>query len=175
MSGRRQIVEVLRGDTEKLDELYFQLGDVLDVKASIILVLVTLLGAVSGQVLALHGLSPALKFLQVISVLSLGFAVILTILALRISRFYASPLPSDWAENLLDWHTYYSEYPDSENLIWDHFTQVRDELTRERVTKNRALTQQKSGLNKWALRATTLALAFEFLSLMLLGLTYHQS
>lgn len=98
MSGRRQIVEVLRGDTEKLDELYFQLGDVLDVKASIILVLVTLLGAVSGQVLALHGLSPALKFLQVISVLSLGFAVILTILALRISRFYASPLPSDWAE-----------------------------------------------------------------------------
>ena len=55
MSGRRQIVEVLRDDTEKLDELYFQLGDVLDVKASIILVLVTLLGAVSGQVLALHG------------------------------------------------------------------------------------------------------------------------
>ncbi|MGA7856039.1 MAG: hypothetical protein WCA15_22150 [Candidatus Acidiferrales bacterium] len=175
MSGRRQIVEVLRDDTEKLDELYYQLGDVLDVKASIILVLVTLLGAVSGQVLSLQALSPALKFLQVISVVSLGAAVILTILALRISRFYASPLPSEWAQSLMDWHLYYSNYPDSEDLLWEHFSQVRDELTLERVTKNRILTQQKSALNKWALRATTLALAFEFLSLVLLGLTHHQN
>jgi len=170
MGAHDNLLDALRADATKLDDLYYQLADVLDVKASIILVLVTLLGTISGQVLALKDLSPALKYLQVLSVLSLGIAVVLTILALRISRFYGSPSPEDWARNLSDWQDHYAPYEHAGDLIWEHFTAVRDELTLERIKLNRQLTQKKSSLNRWALRATTCALAFEFLTLALLAL-----
>jgi hypothetical protein len=170
MSAQDNLLDALRADAAKLDELYYQLADVLDVKASIILVLVILLGTISGQVLALKNLSPALKYLQMLSVLSLGISVVLTILALRISRFYAAPAPEEWTRSLLEWRGHYAPYEQADELIWEHFSEVRDSLTLERIKLNRRLTQKKSSLNKWALRATTFGLAFEFLTLALLAL-----
>jgi hypothetical protein len=46
---KKEIEIALTEEQKRLDELFFQLGDVLDVKASIVLVAVSFLGAISGQ------------------------------------------------------------------------------------------------------------------------------
>src|ERR1700721_4632100 len=71
-----KLVDFLWEEITRLDEAIVDLGDALDVKASIVLVLATLLGAISGPILALHDLPDWVKVAQAIAVAALGFTVI---------------------------------------------------------------------------------------------------
>jgi hypothetical protein len=170
---RKEIVDALAKEAERLDELYYELGDILDVKASIILVLATFLGTVSGQVLAAPVLSSSIKTLQVFTVFSLGAALILTVLALRIRKFDVPPEPDSWMENLAKWEVHYAKYERGSDWLLMHFEEYQRKLISERISTNRRLASQKSHLNKWALRAVATALTSEFGTLVLLALSAY--
>lgn len=173
-SMRKEITSALIDEAKRLDEIYFQLGDVLDVKASIILVIATFLGTISAQVLALDKLSWLVKLLQLGTVISVGSSLILTVLALRIREFDAPPDPKEWRSNVDQWEKYYSEYPNGEDWLVSYFEEYRMKLFIERIDENKRLAAEKSKLNKWALRFVASALLLEFATLVLLALNaYH--
>ncbi|MFZ0882840.1 MAG: hypothetical protein WAN14_05540 [Candidatus Acidiferrales bacterium] len=166
---RKEIADAVAEDAKRLDEMYYELGDTLDVKASIILVLAAFLGTVSGQVLTLPNLSWSIEVLQSLSVLSLGFCAVLTVLCLRIREFDGPPSPEQWAESLYTWSEHYAKYPTGDDDMLEHFEIEQKNLTSERIAENRKLAEEKAKMNRLALWATAAALGFEFLSLALVA------
>ena len=166
---RKEITDGVAEDAKRLDEIYYELGDTLDVKASIILVLAAFLGAVSGQVLTLPSLSWPIEVLQSLVVLSLGLCAVFTVLCLRIREFDGPPPPEQWAESLYSWSEHYAKYPTGDDDMLEHFEIERRNLTSERIAGNRKLAKEKAKMNGRALWATAAALGFEFLSLAVLA------
>src|SRR5215469_16513274 len=97
-----KIAEALEKDVEKLDEIHFGTGDALDAKASFVLVVLTLLAALSGQVVILHDLTRTIKTLQVLAILSIIVGVVMSILALWPRRFDIPPGHQVWNKFLTD-------------------------------------------------------------------------
>src|ERR1700727_2916720 len=91
-----KLVDFLWEEITRLDDAIVDLGDALDVKASIVLVLATLLGAISGPILALHELPPWVKVAHAIAVAGLGFTVICALTALWPSEFTLPPHVEAW-------------------------------------------------------------------------------
>src|SRR5208283_5698479 len=89
----KEIKDAIVEQSKRLDETYWALGDVLDVKASIVLVAVTFLGALSGQILAIDCLPPHIKVVQVFSVLLLVAVGILVLRCLWLKEFELPPKP----------------------------------------------------------------------------------
>ena len=173
---QEEIAKTLDDEAKRLDELYFQLADVLDVKASIILILTTFLATVAGQVLAIvNGISgPSFwvslsKFLQVLTIVAAAISIVFTLFALRVRRFDAPPPPEEWLKNLSAWSKYYEGHEGGSKYLVPHFQRVWRELTSERIGNNRKLAEEKAKYNKFALKVTGVCLGSELFSLILLA------
>ena len=70
-------------EAKRLDGISYQAGDVLDVKASTVLLAVTFLCTLSGQIVSVPDLRPTIKVIQVVAVAALCLSGLLTICALR--------------------------------------------------------------------------------------------
>jgi len=165
----KEIEDAIAEHERRLDELFFQLGDVLDVKASIILVVITFLGAISGQVLSLKDLPLAITIMQIIAVLSLAVAVFSTVRSLWPRTFEAPPDSADWIEYLQKLEQHYAGKDGAAELVLKDFQQDMAATRQERIKKNRALTRNKSGLNEWAFRGTVVAATAEAICLIWLA------
>ncbi len=166
---KKEIEIALSEEQKRLDELFFQLGDVLDVKASIILVVISFLGAISGQVLLISDLHHFIKGVQVVAVLSLAVGLVLTVWSLWPRVFDAPRDTAEWLAYLQELEKHFADKADAAELVAKDFFQDMAQRRQERITKNRTLTTAKSNLNDWAIRATVVAASAEALSLIWLA------
>jgi len=154
---------------KRMDELFFQLGDVLDVKASIILVVISFLGTISGLVLAIHDLPYLIRGIQMIAVLSLAGGVVATVWSLWPRVFDAPPDTAEWLTYQQELQTYFAGKDDASELVSKAFADSVSKRRQERIAKNRALTEVKSNLNDWAFRGTVIAASAQAVSLIWLA------
>jgi hypothetical protein len=165
----KEIEDVIAEQEKHLDELFFQVGDVLDVKASIILVVISFLGAISSQILLVQDLSCLIKGLQILAVLALAGGVFTTVWSLWPRVFDAPPNTEEWIEYLQELEKFYAGQEDSAERAFKAFKDSISKRRQERISKNRALAERKSNLNSWAFRATVVAASAEAICLVWLA------
>jgi hypothetical protein len=159
---------------EKQDETEFNLGDTLDVKTSIALIVVTFLATQSAEFLKGNPpLTPCWHDVQLASVLCLVLAGLLAILEL-VPRKYNLPMAPDdflgWVDKL---EKYYEQSPDPKQSTADAKESVLAEIHRRetekikiRFAKNRRANERKSCLIEWLFRLTMAALVLNLVTLV---------
>jgi hypothetical protein len=156
------------------DELTFQRGDTLDVKASIVLVVVTFLAGQSADLLAKGNLTCLGKVTQIVAAISLALAGILLWCQLWPREYEveaAEKLPQ-WKADLED---FYRDDPDGAMKVFDLLTKGIIDRTAERISVNGAKNRTRSQLLLWSYVFTTLSLAINLLTLFGFGLSRHPS
>jgi len=168
-SMKKEMETALAENDKRLDELFFQLGDVLDVKASIILVAISFLGTISALVLAVPDLPYLIRGIQILAVLSLAGGMFATVRCLWPRVFDAPPDTTKWLAHLQELEKHFEVKADSSELAAQDLLQAMAERRQERIAKNRALAEAKSKLNDLSIRATVVAASAEALSLLWLA------
>jgi hypothetical protein len=158
----------------KQDETEFNLGDTLDVKTSIALIVITFLATQSAEFL--KGNPPLTAYwhdVQLASVLFLVMGGVLAILEL-VPRKYNLPMTPDdflgWVDKL---EKYYGQSPDPNQATPDTKESVLAEIHRKetekikiRFAKNRSVNERKSSLIEWLFRLTMGALVLNLATLV---------
>jgi hypothetical protein len=168
-SMKKEIETALAEHEKRLDELFFQLGDVLDVKASVVLVAISFLGTISALVLAVPDLPYLIRGIQILAVLALAGGMFATMRCLWPRVFEAPPDTTEWLTYLEELEKHFEGKADSSELVAQDLFQAISKRRQERIAKNRALTSAKSKLNDWSIRATVVAASAEGLSLLWLA------
>ena len=142
-----KLVDFLWEEITRLDDAIVDLGDALDVKASIVLVLATLLGAISGPTLALHDLPAWVKVAQAIAVAALGFTVICALVALWPSEFTLPPHVEAWEGNITEGAADYKDDPHGVEQIASELRESRMRVAKRRIADNQRITKRKGLFN----------------------------
>lgn len=166
---QNDIEKAIRDEAKRLDELYYQLADVLDVKASIILVVDTFLGTLSAEILALKDLPLAIKIIQLLAIAVLCVVIIQTIRAIWPYKFEAPPRPQEWVEHSAKLESYFAGKLDASGLISEQFERDMAKRTLDRIAVNRNVTEKKSDANAWAFRGTAVVIALQLITLIWLA------
>jgi hypothetical protein len=153
----------------KYDDAERSLGDVLDVKASVVLVAVTFLSGISAQLIVMQGLSPcwykAQVFIQLCALILLAFAGGTIIGELWPNDYKAQPKPKEdavWIDKLLAERT----DPDAVlNTILAH----KLASAVDRVEENAKINEKKSKLLFWTFKLTAGALCLVLGNLIFLA------
>ena len=164
-----EIEKVVAEQEKRLDEMFFQLGDVLDVKASIILVVISFLGAISGQILVLRDLPYLIRGIQIVAVLALAGGLLASVRSLWPREFEAPPDMTEWTAYLAELEKYYSISENQAESVAKDFIQSVAERRQEKIATNRAFTKAKSAMNDWAFRGTVVAAFAQAVSLIWLA------
>ena len=138
------------------DEMELNLGNTLDVKASLVLVLITFLAAQTEDLLSKGELSHPGRVLQMIAAISLGMALLTAVWGLWI-REYAVELPEDlsaWIERLRE---FYQDELNAELEIERSILGWQIGRTTERIQINGGLNAQRTSLASWSFRLTAAA------------------
>ena len=136
------------------DDQAFKLGDAIDVKASIALVVITFLATQTASFLTVR---EPWRELQVVSAFLLAIAGVLALLELwpRTYAIDASESLDGWIAELRD---YYQNRADADQLVASAVAAGHIERTKERIEKNNAINEQKSKLMDWSFRCTAVAM-----------------
>lgn len=169
---RKEIVDLVAEDAKRLDEIKYQVGDVLDVKASIILVAVTFLATLSGEILAVSDLPAAIKIIQVVAVVAVSVGGISTLWALWPRKFDIPPRPDESSAYAEELEEHFRGKLDSDELIVKQFTQTVMTLRLERIAANDKLASSKTKLNKCAFYSIGVAVFAELASLLWLAICH---
>jgi hypothetical protein len=168
--GTALIVERLNAK----DELTYQVGDALDVKVSIVLVVVTFLAGQSIDLLAKGNLTCLGKVTQIIAAISLALAGILVW-----GQLWPREYKVEAAEKLLEWRAQLEEFyrgdPDASAKVLTLLTKGIIDRTTERIYANNAINKTRSSLMFWSYVLTTLSLGINLLTLFGFGLIRHPS
>jgi hypothetical protein len=167
---RKELADYVAEEAKRLDEISYQAGDVLDVKASIVLLVVTFLGTLSGQIVSVPDLPPIVKIIQVIAVAALCMSGLLTIAALWPRDFDIPRDPKKLALYVNALVEHFSDKPKPEDLALQWYEQARVDSVIDRITTNRGFASSKSRLNKWAFYAVAASLLAELISLLWLAI-----
>ncbi len=156
------------------DELTYQRGDTLDVKASIVLVVVTFLAGESAELLAKGDLTCLGKVTQIIAATSLALAGILVW-----GQLWPREYEVEAAEKLPEWRAeledFYQDDPDASAKVLTLLTKGIIDRTTERIYANDAINRARSSLLLWSYVFTTLSLGINLLTLFGFGLIRHPS
>jgi hypothetical protein len=169
----KRLQDLIAEDAKRLDEAYYAVGDVLDVKASILLVVVTFLGTLSGEILTVGSLPTLIKLFQVASILALCAIGVMVVTCLWTKEFRLPPPPDElqkWVVQLAE--HYKQEHDTSDGLefaVVDEFEKKRAEQTLERITSNLNHARRKGKLIKFSFYLLAPALGLEFLCLVWLA------
>ncbi len=141
------------------DKEEFALGDTLDIKTSIILVVLTFLASQASNLLptmnANFSSTVVVLFYAAIAFLLLGGMAAVGELWPRNYNREATPEKYEkWLDDLRD---YYKGEPDPESRALAEATLRRAEITKERIQSNLAINRQKSWLMTTAFIATVIA------------------
>ena len=167
-----KLVDFLWEEVTRLDDAIVDLGDALDVKASIVLVLATLLGAISGPILALHDLPDWVKVAQAIAVAALGFTVICALVVLWPSEFTLPPHVEAWEGNITEGAADYKDDPDGVERIASELRESRMRVAKRRIADNQRITDRKSMFNKFAFYTSAAAILMDVATMMWLARTH---
>jgi len=166
---QKEILDAVYEDAKRLDEINYGVGDALDVKASILLLVITFLGTLSGQILGLTILPRAMKVVQLIAVLGICTSGVLTLLALWPRRFSIAPAPEEMLNYAEELAVYFEGEPNQEELLLERFRRDRRELTSERISKNNQIAATKTRFNELGFYAITVSAAAELITLLWLA------
>jgi hypothetical protein len=166
---REEIVDALAEEARRLDEVNYEVADVLDVKASIILVALTFLGTLTGEILVISDLPATIRVIQIIAVIALSIAGILTIATLWPRHFDIPPNPQESAAYAEALREHFDGAPDAEDLVLRRFQKTQMELTLARIVTNNQLASSKSRFNRWAFYAVGVSVLAELASLLWLA------
>jgi hypothetical protein len=162
----KEIKARIAEEIRRVDEAYWSLVDVLDVKASVVLVAITFLGALSGQILSIDDLPLFIKVLQILAILMLCVAGVLILRCLWLREVLLPPNPDE----LITWVKDLKAYQDKEGgALLPEFEKHEEEAGLERIKENKSATLVKTSLLKWSFRVLTLGVALEFGSLLALA------
>jgi hypothetical protein len=167
-----KLVDFLWEEVTRLDEAIVDLGDALDVKASIVLVLATLLGAISGPILALHDLPAWVKVAQAIAVAALGFTVICALAALWPSQFALPSHVEAWEGYITESAADHKEDPDGLAQIKTELRESRVRVVKRRIADNQRITKRKGLFNKFAFYTSAVAILMDVATMMWLARTH---
>jgi hypothetical protein len=156
------------------DELTYQRGDTLDVKGSIVLVVVTFLAGQSADLLAKGNLTCLGRAGQVVAAISVALAGILVW-----CQLWPREYEVEAAEKLPQWKAaleeFYKDAPDASAKVAAVLANGIVERTTERINANRAINKRRSDLLLWSYIFATLSLGINLLTLFGFGLIQHPS
>ena len=151
--------------TAERDHLELSLGDTLDVKAGILLAVITILGSLTAALITTPNLSKGLSIAQMASLGLLVVGCVFAILALFPRNYLLPNLPSkyaEWAEKL---QQYYERPEEAEAQATQDLTRVAN----QRIERNHKLNSAKSRYLHLSFWPTLLALAIDIGTLGYLG------
>jgi hypothetical protein len=156
------------------DELTYQRGDTLDVKASIVLVVVTFLAGQSADLLAKGNLTPYGKIAQIVAAISIALAGILVWGQLwpREYEVEAAEKFPQWKEDLEE---FYSQDSDTSVTVSTLLIEGIIARTTERIYANSAINRGRSNLLLWSYIFASLSLGINLVTTFGFGLTQHPS
>jgi len=156
------------------DELTYQRGDALDVKVSIVLLVVTFLAGQSIDLFAKGNLTCLGKAAQIVAAVSLALAGILVW-----GQLWPREYEVEAAEKLPEWRAQLEEFyrgdPDASAKVLTVLTKGIMDRTTERIHANDAMNRARSSLLFWSVVLTTLSLGINLLTLFGSGLIRHPS
>jgi hypothetical protein len=156
------------------DELTYQRGDTLDVKASIVLVVVTFLAGQSADLLAKGNLTPFGKAAQLVAAVFVALAGILVW-----GQLWPRQYEVEAAEKLPQWKAeleeFYEGFPDARARVSALLTAGIIERATERIYANDAINKTRSNLLLWSYIFATLSLGINLLTLFGFGLIQRPS
>jgi len=167
--AQRQIDKAIFEQAKKIDELYYQLADIQDVKTSVFMAVAALSGTLSIEILKVSDLPSIIKYLQALGVAALVVFVVLGVIALWPRDFKVPPHPKKWVQELKSLEEKYKDSAGAAKLIHSDFESELLRTTIARIDSNKATTDYKAVLCVWAIRAITLAITIQFLSLIWLA------
>jgi hypothetical protein len=148
----------------------FSLGDTLDVKAGIVLAVITVLGTLSGTLLNAASIPRWEQLVQLASIGSLAFAVFCAVSAVIPRKYMMSATP----QALQSWQTslekYYAENPDNSVQVDSVVAENLTTLAAERIEANHAINSRKSRWIEVSCWPVLLALVFDIGTLAVVGL-----
>jgi hypothetical protein len=151
------------------DELTYQRGDTLDVKASIVLVVVTFLAGQSADLLARGNLTCAGKAAQIVAAISVALAGICVW-----GQLWPREYEVEAAEKLPRWkqelEEFYKDDPEASAKVLTVLTEGIVERTTERICKNSTINKTRSNLLLCSYVFATLSLAVNLLTLFGVGI-----
>jgi hypothetical protein len=153
------LLKALQDEAKERDAYQLSLGDILDVKASIALVIITFLADVARGVLVDEHARAFLKILQIFGVFALIGAGVLAILVLMPTD-YKLPAPVDeiarWTRTLTG----------NDSIIYEKFVKGMVQTAHKRTLANYCINLRKSDYLNAAFRLTFLALIVELITLI---------
>jgi hypothetical protein len=167
MSDQTQILERLQAK----DSLLFALSDTLDVKSSIVLVVVTFLATQTADFLtnAQVAVGP-LRYVQVASAFALALSGTLALASLwpRDHEVETAEQFDEWEQQLRE---HYKDAPDPEQAVAETFQRGRIQRLKERIAANDRVDRQKSRLVALAYTLAGVALLLNMGTLLALALS----
>lgn len=164
------IIERLRAK----DELTFHDGDALDVKASIVLVVVTFLAAQSADLLSKGSLTPLESTAQIIAVMSLALAGISLWFQLWPREYEIEPAEKlfQWRDELRD---FFEGEPGADTKVSALLKNGIIERTIERIKTNGEINKARSSFLLWSYVFTTLSLVINLATVLGVGFSRRPS
>jgi hypothetical protein len=169
---QKEITYAVIDDAKRLDDLNYQVGDVLDVKASIILVVVTFLGTLSGEFLSITDLPTTIKIIQIVAVVMVSAAGILTLFALWPRQFDIPQKPEEVSEYVNALEAHFKGKPSNDSLVWEEFCKQRMDSILARIATNKELADSKARFNQWAFYALVMGILAQLTTLLWLAFSH---
>jgi|ERR1700733_11083579 len=165
--------ERLLAELTTKDDLAFQLGDTLDVKGSIVMVVITFLGTQTAYLLDKHVYGPS-HVIQAVSVLCLVAATVFSILELWPRTYVMIEPESNVAKRIPELIAHYSQFNDGalEPNVLNQLTLEQIGWAKSRISSNKAINALKSGWLEKAFYATAIAFCLNAVTLVLVWLTH---
>jgi hypothetical protein len=159
----KEIKARIAEEIRRVDEAFWSLVDVLDVKASVVLVALTFLGALSGQILGIDKLPTYIKILQIAAIVMLCIVGVLILRCLWLREALLPPSPAE----LIDWVKKLEIIHEKEGgSVLTEFEEHQEEKGLERIEANKSAALEKTKLLKWCFRVLAIAVTLEFASLL---------
>ncbi len=154
--------------TRERDRFELELGDAFDVKASIVLVILTFLGTISATMLLADGLTRMAKLAQIPVIASVAISGIFCVACLWPKDYLLDDLPEKYA----DWLAGLGE---SESERLESLTSLSVKLANGRITHNHALNKTKTWSLNGAFWSMSVALFVELGAIAYIAFAIHLS
>lgn len=174
MDMNQEILGPFSDDVRSRDAYELSLGDVLDVKVSILLAAITFLAGLSGGILLSVGLPLILKAGQIISLATISGAGILALLELRPRTYKLPDLPSAWARWIKSLEMHYAGKEEQISLTYRAYVEGFTARAEERIEQNHAINLTKSRLMAGCFCLIAASLVINLLTLWWLAFWYER-
>jgi hypothetical protein len=154
--------------SKRKEDREVSLGDTLDVKASIILVIVAFLGATSGTILSSADLGLSIKLLQIVTLISLAVSGLCAFGALWPKDYWMEDFPSEYKS----WVAQIEQDREERKFFKPAISVILESdmnTIAERIDKNSGHNKDKSAWLIRSFKSLIPALAGELISLVLLS------